>query len=358
MRIAINALSLVVLVLLPSVAAADAPGLIPLQGVLTDPEGYPIMGQADVIFALYPSNSAEMALWTESQELTLQDGTFTAYLGEKTELSLDIFQENDEVWLGVTVEDDPEMSRVLLGSAPYAAFAQYCGSVPAHTHEFSELTGSIPTEQLPPGIAQGVQNCEVGQVVVGIDQDGSLVCAEDADTTYGPTDFAASDQGCDDGESVVGISPMGFVQCQAKAATSYSGEDFALSSQSCPGSQKVTGISPVGELQCAEETTYSGADFVTSGQVCKDGYMVTAVSNSGKLQCDYVTGSQIPDKVMLYIQNAACGANAIPTTEPSCTTGQCSGGFWNGHFDCSGVCLPMQPASTCDNTPLGYLIQP
>lgn len=358
----LTALSLLgILVSLPVAAAAEAPGLVPLQGVLTDPEGYPIMGDTDLVFALYPSVSAEVPLWTESQKLTLQDGTFTAYLGEETLLPLQLFHENSEIWLGITVEDDPEMSRIFLGTAPFAAYAEFCGSAPVHTHAFADLDGNITPQMLPNGILFGSQTCEVGQVVVGVDQDGSLFCAEDADTTYGPNDFAASGQTCNDGETVVGISVSGLVQCETKAATSYSGADFALSDQLCPGGQAATGVGPAGALQCATDanTTYDGADFATSGQNCKANQVATGISGAGALQCSAVSGAQIQGgKVMLYLQNAVCGGGSAPTTEPTCTTGECSGGFWNGHYDCAGVCMPMQPAFTCDNTSLGYLLEP
>ncbi len=345
-----------VLLLLSLPARAEAPAAIPLQGVLTDPQGYPIVGQVTVHFALYPSKASLVALWSETQELTLKDGLFTAYLGADTQLDLGLFSDNDEMWLGITVENDPEMARISLGSSPYAAFAEHCGTVPVHQHTADELA-----EALPEGLLQGPQKCEVGQVVTGFDAEGNVLCEADQDTTYTGQDFAKSDQWCDEGKVVSGLTPNGTLQCVAQEGTTYSGADFALSNQGCQGTDKVSGIGPDGLLTCAPDKgkTYTGADFVTSGQACPEGQVVKAADANGKLSCSGLTGADVSGKKMLYIQHADCGGSQVPTTTASCKSTKCTiGGFLTGYLNCSAVCTVSAQPLPCDNTPLGYLLSP
>jgi hypothetical protein len=114
-------------------ARAAAPALIPLQGVLTDASSVPINTTVSVVFALYDVETSGTALWTETQNVSVQNGLFVAYLGQVQALALSLFRDHGTLWLGVTVGVDSEMARVKLGSAPYAGYAEYCGNVPAYT---------------------------------------------------------------------------------------------------------------------------------------------------------------------------------------------------------------------------------
>lgn len=356
-----NRLLFVALLFVASPAVAQAPAAIPLQGVLTDPGGYPIVGTVKVHFALYESQSAEQALWSETQELTLSDGLFTAYLGADTAIDLALFADHGEMWLGITVEDDPEMTRIALGSAPYAAFAEHCGTVPEHEHSAEDFVGGIPEEALPDTVVSGNQECPEGQVLGGFEVDGTIICVDDKNTEYNGEDFVQSNQECPKGKVLVGFSPMGTMLCEDPPTDVYSGEDFAMSNQLCNGTDKVTGISPDGALNCAadEGQTYTGNDFATSGQKCGNGEVVKSINAQGKIVCGPISGADISGKTMLYIQHADCGGSQVPTTAATCKSNKCSIGGWvNGYLNCAGVCAIVAQPSDCDNSPLGYLISP
>ena len=53
--------------------------------------------------------------------------SFAAGLGDTEALDLAIFAEHEGLFLGIRVDDDTEMDRLPIGSAPYAAFAERCG---------------------------------------------------------------------------------------------------------------------------------------------------------------------------------------------------------------------------------------
>lgn len=107
--------------------AADAPAYLPVQGFLANTDGTPVDGGTDLTFALYAVNIGGTPLWQETQTVAVDEGFFTVYLGDTSVLDLATFRDNETVWLGVSVEADPEMARFQIATTGYAAFAQYAG---------------------------------------------------------------------------------------------------------------------------------------------------------------------------------------------------------------------------------------
>ena len=108
------------------VAAIAAPdGKIPVQGFLTDSADQPLDGTVPVEFRLYPDSSASAGteLWSSSRTLSVDDGAFSAYLGESTSLDLDLFETNSDVWLVIDVNNGGDLGPFEVGAVPTAGFA-------------------------------------------------------------------------------------------------------------------------------------------------------------------------------------------------------------------------------------------
>jgi len=109
------------------VAAPNASSqVLNYQGRLLDPTtGQPKAdGAYQMSFSIYNSNSGGAALWTEAKSITVNKGLFSTLLGDSTPLDLTLFS-GQELWLGVTVGTDPEMTpRQRLAHAPYAIYAE------------------------------------------------------------------------------------------------------------------------------------------------------------------------------------------------------------------------------------------
>ncbi|HEX2896775.1 MAG TPA: hypothetical protein VHP63_01830 [candidate division Zixibacteria bacterium] len=119
-------LALVVIIssLIGSVSAA-IPQFIKYQGLLTDTSGATLNGSQNMTFKLYDAASGGNLLWTESQSVNVTDGLFQVSLGASTPLITDIFEAAQELWLGVSVGANPEMSpRERIGAVPYAHLAE------------------------------------------------------------------------------------------------------------------------------------------------------------------------------------------------------------------------------------------
>jgi len=107
---------------LSSQNASAAPRLIKFSGTLTPPHG-----AIGVTFALYGEQTGGSPLWLETQTVTPDEkGNYTIYLGANHPqgLSSDLFTLDEARWLGVQPEGQPEQTRVLLVSVPYALKAQ------------------------------------------------------------------------------------------------------------------------------------------------------------------------------------------------------------------------------------------
>ncbi|MDD9940438.1 MAG: hypothetical protein OXU20_05180 [Myxococcales bacterium] len=154
-------------------SAQDAPAFIPVQGSLTGDDGAPRAGMYTLEFRLYAQEAGGSAFYAESQEVMVDEGIFTAYLGDGTPadlgngstsppLDLATFASRPRgvTFLGITIDEDPEMTpRVQLGSVPFAAFAQTCASAAtldgkpvsafASSDASSLTTGTLPRARLP-----------------------------------------------------------------------------------------------------------------------------------------------------------------------------------------------------------------
>jgi len=98
---------------------AFTPSSMRFQGKLKDSQGAPLDGTYTITFSLYDEESGTNdALWTEDQTLTITNGLLDVELGSVTPIELSF---NEQYWLGVKVESDPEMTpRFKLTSVPYA----------------------------------------------------------------------------------------------------------------------------------------------------------------------------------------------------------------------------------------------
>ena len=107
---------------------AQVPTAIPIQGYLTDKKtDEPIEGHVEITLKLYADSDPDKnILFEETQPVSLEAGTFTVLLGSIEELDLNLFAQHPDIVVGITINDDFEMSPLLsLGTVPYAAYAAH-----------------------------------------------------------------------------------------------------------------------------------------------------------------------------------------------------------------------------------------
>ena len=111
--------------------SASVPGKIPVQGTLMDKDGNLISDDAaQIIFIIYDAETDGNELWREERTLFVEKGKLAVYLGEIEPVTVEKIGGQDELWLSVTYGGE-EMSRIQLGSVPYALEAQTAHSAEA-----------------------------------------------------------------------------------------------------------------------------------------------------------------------------------------------------------------------------------
>lgn len=106
------------LLLLATLAAAQAPLLLDFQGRLTNTTGAVITGSNSMTFRIYNVYTSGSALWTETQSVNVQNGNFDVLLGGTTSLSGVSFTQ--PLYLGVQVGSTEMAPRLNFTQAPFA----------------------------------------------------------------------------------------------------------------------------------------------------------------------------------------------------------------------------------------------
>ena len=103
-------------------AAAAVPPTLTHQGRLFDAEGKALTDTVTITFAIYNGPNDAAAVWTQSADVTVEDGYFSVALGENG--GLPAVLDGAVKYLGIAVGNDAEMTpRHAIRSVPYAFLA-------------------------------------------------------------------------------------------------------------------------------------------------------------------------------------------------------------------------------------------
>ena len=114
-------LLVVIIILLSPLTAGAVPQLLKHQGYMSNNQGAPSTGSANLTFNLYTVENDGSSIWTQTIPVTFDAGYYSVVLGPGTpELSVENFDGSD-LYLGVTLEGQDEfLPRMQIASAPYA----------------------------------------------------------------------------------------------------------------------------------------------------------------------------------------------------------------------------------------------
>jgi N-acetylneuraminic acid mutarotase len=134
-------------------AHAAIPEKINYQGYLTNASGVPINGTLQMTFAIYDVSAGGAALWSETQNVTVNRGVYNVNLGNVTPVNLAF---DVPYYIGIQVGADPEMTpRIPLTSMGYAYRALTVETIGSHTHSGTDITtGTVAEARIDSAIAR------------------------------------------------------------------------------------------------------------------------------------------------------------------------------------------------------------
>lgn len=98
-------------------AEAELNDIVPIQGRLTDDNGNPVDGTRNITFSIYEASAGGTALCSDTDLTLVTNGLFNAEMDYCTSDDID----GRQLWLGVKVGSDPEMTpRQGIYAVPYA----------------------------------------------------------------------------------------------------------------------------------------------------------------------------------------------------------------------------------------------
>lgn len=138
------------------------------SGKLSNTDSTPITRPTKLTFSIYPDQTANnTVLWKETHEINPnQNGSFSVQLGRKEVLSNSFFTDNQNLYLGMTIEPGPELlPRQRLANVGYA-------------QDSSSLQGMAPITQNP---------AETANSILAFDSSGNLVIGGSANPIFQAT---------------------------------------------------------------------------------------------------------------------------------------------------------------------------
>jgi hypothetical protein len=137
------------------------PSSMGYQGFLTDNGGVAINGNVSLAFRIWTAAVGGASLWGEVQNPVLvQDGVFSVGLGDVNPLPTSIFDGTTPLWLGISVNGEPELPRTQLRTSPFAYNAQLLDGL--SSSDYIKKAGDSMTGTL--GLDGGVIGHQTGGV--------------------------------------------------------------------------------------------------------------------------------------------------------------------------------------------------
>jgi hypothetical protein len=243
------------------VALAEAPAMVPVTGYLTDDNGAPINDQVTLQLKLYPVATAGASIWEEIQQVDVDNGQFTVYLGDSTTLDLSTFRDNGTLFLGMGVDSGAEMSpRFSIATAPFAGYAQYCDD--------AEMLGGSPAADYRLA-ADNIDWADVAGVPVSlIDGDQDTTYTSGTGLTLSSANQFAADQTAIEGWAKgVAYDTVGELRTQL--------DGVYAAKMSCSANQVLL-ADGAGSWACTDATALPVSEAAVDAAVANNGYALAS----------------------------------------------------------------------------------
>jgi subtilisin-like proprotein convertase family protein len=229
--------------------AEDVPGTMTSQGVLRNAAGDVVNGYYKLHFRFWDAQEDGILLWNETQDdVLVENGVYYALLGAVTPFSATLFEDHTDMWLGISVENEPELPRIKITSVAYAF--QSRSAVTAATALDLQCNGCVNDDMLGFNPVT-TDDLAAGDLVVG----GSVTAAAFIGDGSGLTGITSPQGTCVDGWFIAGIGADGALLCQEVGPTVTSIDGL-------------TGGTINGDVEIGGTLTVNGSDVCTMDANC------------------------------------------------------------------------------------------
>jgi hypothetical protein len=241
------------------IARADTPTMVTFTARLVDDQTEkPITGDHVIVFALFDADVDGHSVWTETHDVSIDDGLVFLELGDTTALDKHVFDGGSR-WLQVSVDGNVMDPRIAIDSVPYAVRAAAASD--------ADTIGGVPLADLQQKITGA---CNQGQYLQGINGDGSVVCAPDTAGAGDITDVIAG-SGLAGGAST-GAATLSLMTCGMNEVLKSSGAGWACGADNDSGDITAVTVGSPGGLVgggTSGAVTLSLPGTCATGQVLK-----------------------------------------------------------------------------------------
>ncbi len=162
-----NIFFLCIFFLIPTTLLADIPPIINYQGYLADKNGIPVTGPLQMTFSIYDVPEGGIPLWTETQNVVVSKGLYSAILGSSNALTADITA-SSLLHFGVKVGDDAEMvPRQRLASSVFSLKAAIAENVVDHSITAAKIGEACSEGQVLVMKSSGIWGCGAAAIPDG-----------------------------------------------------------------------------------------------------------------------------------------------------------------------------------------------
>ncbi len=159
------ALAVAIYALASASALAGVPTTLGFSARLVDDKtGDAVEGAHRISFEIFTADIGGTSVWQEGREVTVEDGVLFTDIGQNKPLDATVF-DGRKLWLEVKLDDVTMEPRIVLDSVPYAIRAAT-----------SDTVGALAPADLQKRITN---QCTPGNFIIGVNADGTVVCAPD-----------------------------------------------------------------------------------------------------------------------------------------------------------------------------------
>lgn len=150
---------------------APVPNVVPYQGYLTLGNGNPVNNTVSLTFRLYANQDDAQPVWSETHDnVEVSNGTFYVYLGMDEDGVSEYFEDGENNYLSVEVNEDGEASPVQkIGSVPFAILAgnaqQLGGYGPDYYATQNDIANFITQDDLDAALENYVTQTEFDNAI-------------------------------------------------------------------------------------------------------------------------------------------------------------------------------------------------